>query len=165
MGKKTASQIGKLSRRKGKSFEREMARLFTKATGIKWETTRNSGRTDLRGDIYAPDLGEPFIVECKHRKEYELHQMMSNTKSLRDVVKKAEGENKPFVILVKNSSGVWFYTGCFLTFDYYNRCGRNFYNGENSWYELKNLKLFSAYDFLLKFNTKVMLNYGKNKQA
>ena len=140
MAKKTASQIGKLSRRKGKAFECWVARLFTKATGVKYETSRNSGRTDIRSDVFAPSLGEPFIIECKHRREYELPQMMANIKSLQCVVDKAVGEGIPYIIIVKNQSGVWFTNGHGITKCINSLHNRYFYNGNKLWCELKGLK-------------------------
>ena len=106
---RTASQIGKLSRRKGKSFECWCARYFTQWTGLEWQTTRNSGRTDLKGDIYClsrPDL--PLIVECKHRKEYSVHAMLKPTKAFADMVHSIINKGLFVIIIVKNETGVWF---------------------------------------------------------
>lgn len=106
MKSRTASQTGRFSRRKGKRFENWVARYFTQWTGLKWETTRNSGRTDLKGDIYClsrPDL--PLVVECKHRKEYSVHAMLKPTKAFQDMVK---CYNNPLImIIIKNETGVW----------------------------------------------------------
>jgi len=113
--KRTASQVGKMSRRKGKAFERWCARYFTKWTGLKWETTRNSGRTDLKGDIYCvsrPDL--PLVVECKNDKRYSVHAMMKPTKAFTDMVYdsicRAESVDSCLIIIVKNETGVWMYS-------------------------------------------------------
>lgn len=112
MSKRTKSQIGRASRRKGKAFERWCARYFTKWTGLKWETTRNSGRTDLKGDIYAvsrPDL--PLIVECKDDKRYTVHAMLKPTKAFVETMSYIRldrlryGDN--LIIIVKNPTGVW----------------------------------------------------------
>lgn len=103
--KRTASQVGKFSRRKGKSFERWCARYFTQWTGLKWETTRNSGRTDLKGDIYClsrPDL--PLVVECKHRKEYSVHAMLKPTEAFTKMVRRYGSLT---MIIVKNETGIW----------------------------------------------------------
>lgn len=102
--KRTASQVGKMSRRKGKSFERWVARYFSKWTGLKWETTRNSGRTDLRGDIYCvsrPDL--PLVVECKHRKEYSAIAMIKSNKAIIKLIT----DNLGKMLIVKNDVGIW----------------------------------------------------------
>lgn len=116
MSKRTASQVGKMSRRKGKSFERWCARYFTQWTGLKWETTRNSGRTDLKGDIYClsrPDL--PLVVECKHDKRYSVHAMLKPTKAFADLISKHKNryeQNKykvKFIMLIKNETSVWYY--------------------------------------------------------
>lgn len=109
--KKTASQVGKFSRAKGKRLEREMARYFTKWTGLKWECSRNSGRTDVKGDVYCveyPDL--PMIVECKHRMEYSVHAMLKPTKAFTDMLKESRdkiSENQFMVFIVKNETGIW----------------------------------------------------------
>ena len=111
MTKRTASQIGRMSRRKGKSFECKMARYFTKWTGEKWESTRNSGRTDLKGDIYC--VGKPnlrFDVECKDDKKYTTHAMTVPTKAWKDLIKKYIFINRrPTMLLVNNDAGIWFY--------------------------------------------------------
>jgi hypothetical protein len=104
-----------MSRRKGKSFERWCASYFTNLTGLKWETTRNSGRTDLPGDIYCvdrPDL--PVFVECKFRSAYTAHAMLKPTKAFSDMVKnnfiklQYKYGYDYIIIIVKNDTGVWF---------------------------------------------------------
>lgn len=84
------SATGRKSRRKGKRFEREVAYIFTKATGRKWETTRNSGRTDLKGDIYCPEVPDmqQVIIECKHRKKLSMTSLVKFNKSVKDVIEK-----------------------------------------------------------------------------
>ena len=114
--KRTQSQVGRASRRKGKSFERWCARYFTQWTGLKWETTRNSGRTDLKGDIYCvsrPDL--PLIVECKFDKKYSVHAMLKPTV---EFVKMFKKKSKIFstdptikiMFIIKNDTGIWIRT-------------------------------------------------------
>ncbi len=109
--KKTASQVGKFSRSKGKRFERQMARYFTKWTGLNWQTTRNSGRTDLKGDIYCLDFPDaPIVVECKDRKTYTVHAMLKPTKAFRDMVLQTilrAVEVEYTLILVKNETATW----------------------------------------------------------
>lgn len=114
MSKRTQSQVGKMSRRKGKSFERWVARYFTQWTGLKWETTRNSGRTDLKGDIYCvskPDL--PLVVECKDDKRYSVHAMLKPTKAWTDMIKEVSRRSSvpgmdALIFIVKNETGIWF---------------------------------------------------------
>ncbi|KKM26713.1 hypothetical protein LCGC14_1582040 [marine sediment metagenome] len=111
MVKKTQSQIGKMSRRKGKTFERWCARYFTTWTGIKWETTRNSGRTDLKGDIYC--MQYPYlslIVECKHRKTYSVHAMLKPTLAFEKMIDESRSkllQGQFLIFIVKNDTGVW----------------------------------------------------------
>lgn len=111
--KRTASQVGKMSRRKGKSFECWCARYFTQWTGLEWRTTRNSGRTDLRGDIYClsrPDL--PLVVECKHDRRYSVHAMLKPTKAFADMVAAhfhmRDKMDVKLILLIKNETGIWF---------------------------------------------------------
>lgn len=72
--KEQQSAIGRRSRAKGKRFERRVAALLREWTGADWQTTRNSGRTDLKGDVYVPDCPEAdgILVECKDRKAWTL---------------------------------------------------------------------------------------------
>jgi hypothetical protein len=63
------SKIGRRSRRKGKRFECEVAAVLREWSGWRWDTTRNSGRTDLKGDVYAVLHGDRSpLIECKNRK-------------------------------------------------------------------------------------------------
>ena len=112
--KEQQSRIGKRSRRKGKSFEQWCARFFRKWFEGKWETTRNSGRTDLHGDIYrldAPDM--PFVVECKHDKKYTIKAMAKPTEAIKQLVRKYRrrqmnlGWDWTLLLVVKNEAGVW----------------------------------------------------------
>jgi len=109
--KKTASQTGKMSRRKGKAFECFCARYFTAWTNTKWESTRNSGRTDLSGDVYCVE--KPYlslIIECKNRKAYSVHAMLKPTKAFMDMIDECCGKisNNQFIIfIIKNETGIW----------------------------------------------------------
>jgi len=113
MSKRTQSQIGRASRRKGKAFECWCARYFTQWTGLKWESTRNSGRTDLKGDIYCvsrPDL--LLTVECKDDKRYSVHAMLKPTKAFADMVRyiyhnRLKDGEVYLIIIVKNQTGIW----------------------------------------------------------
>ena len=108
---KEQSRIGRLSRRKGKAFECLMARYFTKVTGEKWSSTRNSGRTDLKGDIYnteCPDLN--LVVECKHDKNYSVHAMLLPTKAFSNMIDEVKNKcpkNHWLMIIIKNDTGIW----------------------------------------------------------
>jgi len=107
---RTKSQIGKMSRRKGKQFERWCAGHFTKFTGLLWQTTRNSGRTDLKGDIYCVDYPDlPVVIECKNDKRYTAHAMLKPTKEFWDMVHCTRSKigNKILIIILKNETGIW----------------------------------------------------------
>lgn len=106
------SAIGRRSRRKGKAFECAFARKMTELTGMKWESTRNSGRTDLKGDIYCPDSPDlPVVIECKHRNEYRLEHLFNPTASLQTAIDKnlrdAADKGATAIIAVKTKIGVF----------------------------------------------------------
>lgn len=63
------SKVGKRSRRKGKTCECEVANKLAELTGRLWSSTRNSGRTDLKGDVYCVGCKDPnfLVVEVKNR--------------------------------------------------------------------------------------------------
>lgn len=111
------SKTGRRSRRKGKRFECQIARLLTEWTGGKWETTRNSGRTDLKGDVYCPGnrAYDSVLVECKDRKTFTVAAMV---KGLKSVENQLEGiyqrylDNYPkpcnrLLIFIKTDAGVF----------------------------------------------------------
>lgn len=65
------SKIGRKSSSKGKVFERLVAAIYRRLYAEDWQSTRNSGRTDLKGDIYSVDRESGILVECKHRKTWK----------------------------------------------------------------------------------------------
>lgn len=110
------SRTGRKSRRKGKSFERMVAgvlRLWT--PGTDWQTTRNSGRTDLPGDVYAPDRQTQCVIECKHRKNWSVQDIIRNNKGYADEMRKVYCEDwgpvmktHPFLLIFCfNDAGLW----------------------------------------------------------
>jgi len=107
------SKIGKHSRRKGKKFEQDIARMLRLGMGENWQTTRNSGRTDIKGDIYCSKY--PFImIECKHRKSFSLRSMVQkNGLFQKAVIYIIDEFNKFFtnssilIIFLKNETGLW----------------------------------------------------------
>lgn len=74
------SAIGRRSRRKGKKRERDIAKLFRDATGLDWQTTRNSGRTDLPGDVYCKTEHVGICVEVKDRKNWSVRDILLGNK-------------------------------------------------------------------------------------
>ena len=114
LSKDQQSAIGRRSRTKGKTFERWCANFFTQWFEGKWQTTRNSGRTDLKGDIYrldAPDL--EIVVECKNNKSYNASGMTKPTEATKQLVRKYRrrqvnlGWSWTLLLVVKNKAGVW----------------------------------------------------------
>lgn len=59
-------KVGKKSRAKGVRFERRVANMLTEITGAKWRRVQDSGRTDLKGDVFLVDqFPQRVLVECK----------------------------------------------------------------------------------------------------
>lgn len=112
--KKQQSAIGRRSRRKGKAFECWCARFFYKWFEGKWQSTRNSGRTDLKGDIYCVDYPlSDLVVECKHDKKYNVMSMLRPTEAFKHLIRKYRrrqvniGWGCTLLLIVKNKAGVW----------------------------------------------------------
>lgn len=105
------SKVGRRSRSKGKRFEREVAKMLTTHTGCVWQTTRNSGRTDLKGDVYSDVCLNEVIVECKHRANLDMRHMLDNSKTWRMFMAELDSTNGEHgdlqVAVVKTSYGVW----------------------------------------------------------
>ncbi len=85
------SAVGRKSRRKGKRFEQEVARFMTSVTGMEFTSTRNSGRTDLKGDVYAISDPYRFVVECKDRR-MTVKSLMLGLSWLDQAIEKARTE-------------------------------------------------------------------------
>ncbi len=70
-----------------------MARFLSEATEVSWTSTRNSGRTDLKGDVYPKDSKElpHSIVECKDR-DMSLATFLNAPKWLADAVVKVQSD-------------------------------------------------------------------------
>ncbi len=98
------SAIGRRSRRKGKAFERTIARMLRDFSGDNWQTTRNSGRTDLAGDVYPVDIGCSSVHECKDRKDWSVFDLLKSNlgytkereKVIRELLSKAEDDPSLF---------------------------------------------------------------------
>lgn len=108
------SRVGRKSRRKGKSHEREIARVLRKSTSCEWLTTRNSGRTDLGGDVYSPGgMCDNVMFECKHRKSWKMSDMvLGNSEYVHELTKVlcdwgARPEYVALVVIIKNDVGMW----------------------------------------------------------
>lgn len=72
---------------KGNNFERDVAKAFTKWSGVKFNRTFASGAqgdkfsSDVRvtGDLFAPvDYNFPFSVECKFHDDFNLRNVFIN---------------------------------------------------------------------------------------
>jgi len=78
---------GKYNHVKGSNFERDVAKAFTKWSGVKFNRTFASGAqgdkfsSDVRvtGDLFAPvDYNFPFSVECKFHDDFNLRNVFIN---------------------------------------------------------------------------------------
>lgn len=78
------SKIGRSSRRKGKKYECVIAGMLRDVTGLNWQSTRNSGRTDLKGDVYCvndPTSQTGSVIECKNRDGFQPLSMLQGNVS------------------------------------------------------------------------------------
>jgi hypothetical protein len=69
--------MGLKSKRKGYSFEHEMEKAFTEATGVQWVRTPRSGgwgKSQTKGDLIAPSDSKyaSIFVECKKGEGFTL---------------------------------------------------------------------------------------------
>lgn len=74
--------MGKMSDRKGKSYENRMAKLLSKWTGLPLIRTPMSGAwSGSAGDIVCKGQpgAFPFTVECKKTESWDLHQLLAGT--------------------------------------------------------------------------------------
>lgn len=114
--------MGRMSREKGKRFEREAVKLFNEHGYDAHRTSQFKGKTGEAGDIE----GVPGIhIECKHQERMNLYQWMDQ--SINDASAKYKGKlpvvihkanNKPVLVTMRfedwiklyreYASGIWF---------------------------------------------------------
>lgn len=110
MAKPDWSKIGKASRAKGKVFERIVRRWLAQVwPGGEWLTTRNSGRTDIKGDVFNAD--HDIMVECKDRKTWTkerlwMGQMQNEINEILDEWLE-DSPNLQLIIVFRESKFVW----------------------------------------------------------
>ena len=92
--------MGKMSREKGKRFEREVANLFKEKGFTASRSAQCMGKTGQAADV----IGVPGIhIECKHVEKMSLYEWMAQ--AIRD--SEAEGKgNLPVVIHKQNRKDV-----------------------------------------------------------
>lgn len=88
------SRIGRKSRRKGKKYETTIAGCLRECMGLNWQTTRNSGRTDLKGDLYCLDRADFVVVECKDRETFQPLCMLQENAGFVNELDKVRSETK-----------------------------------------------------------------------
>lgn len=116
MDKNGWSQIGKRNRRVGKEFERVIARKLREVSGLDWQSTRNSGRTDLKGDVYCVNnriYGERILIECKNRDDMGVINLLKGNKIITNTVIKGVEDlsgdyYKEFLLFVNSDGGVFY---------------------------------------------------------
>lgn len=115
------SAIGRKSRRKGKSFEQTIALFMSGIFGETWRTTRNSGRTDVPGDVYCMSARSNFMVECKHRQDWTVSSIMKGNKSFETEFEKVAQEWRDaqrgdqalgMILFFKDPLGLWALVKC-----------------------------------------------------
>jgi Holliday junction resolvase len=113
------SKVGRRSRRKGKKFECNVAKMLRDVTGLDWQSTRNSGRTDLPGDIYCLDRECIAVIECKDRPTQMttrdvIRGNVGYKKQMEQVIERFKGQNwrmyKMLVVFRKDEYGIWVFT-------------------------------------------------------
>lgn len=105
------SKVGRRSRRKGKRFEQSVARYLSRVSGHVFTSTRNSGRTDLKGDVYSTSCTLPVVIECKDR-GLSVKSLMLGVRWLEAAIGKVKKEAgaDAYVVFVK-ADGVAFIHG------------------------------------------------------
>jgi len=106
------SSVGRRSRRKGKAFEQLVARYLSEVSGHQFTSTRNSGRTDIKGDVYSSSSIDTMVIECKDR-ALSIKSMMTGCSWLKEAIAKAEkeaGVGNAAIMFVK-ADGVVFVSG------------------------------------------------------
>jgi Holliday junction resolvase len=122
------------NKNKGKSFEREVAELFSEATGLNWQRVPNSGAfiggknvTRInqmsnnqilltRGDIIPPDEYNGICIECKFYKDFAFHQLFEDSLELNKwidqcMVDYEKSNGKVFMVIFKiNRKGAFICT-------------------------------------------------------
>lgn len=77
------SKVGRMSRRKGQRFERDVCKALTKWWKSEFHRTPMSGGSALKkgfnlaGDVVTADKSFPFHIECKNQEGWELDHLLT----------------------------------------------------------------------------------------
>lgn len=105
--------------KKGKSFEREIAKLLSEKTGAKWVRVPMSGGfaslndskdPRFQGDVFTEDSFPPLVVECKSYAEFNLNDLFSTNSKFYSWVNQSIAESKglDWVLFIKaKNKGVY----------------------------------------------------------
>lgn len=128
--------MGRTSKAKGSSFERLVAKLVLEA--FPDMTAKDCYRTPLSGGHPTADAGDlvlserlrklfPYSVECKHTKDWSLHQIMPLREGVRKWVQqtvKAAEKNGLYPLLVMRGNNTAIYAMVDAAFWHVNRVTR-----------------------------------------
>ena len=87
---------GRISRRKGHDWEREVARLYTQATGRQHARVLTESREGNVGDVRGPS---PLVTQCK------VGAAPNAWKALREAIEAAGPGEHPVAVLRRNGIG------------------------------------------------------------
>lgn len=91
-------KLGKRNRRKGTDYERKVARLLARYTGLRWSRVPYSGASYIAGDVTCLDFNYPFVFELKNRGDVSLTKVFRNPQSIQPYVNEDQ-------ILIFNNEG------------------------------------------------------------
>jgi Holliday junction resolvase len=98
---------------KGKTFEREIAKLLTEKTGKQWhrvpmsgafQTNNQTNASEFRGDVFCEEEGwNNIVVECKFYKKFNVQDIFNNLSDFHSWITQSEFESKgkPWTLFIK----------------------------------------------------------------
>lgn len=105
----------KFPKRKGNTYERDIAKVLSKAFGVHFNRVPTSGALyttgrlkQLVGDVITEELDFPFSIECKSYKDWHIEDLMFNKKSnlhkfIAQCEKESVAKNGFFMLFVKKN--------------------------------------------------------------
>lgn len=105
------AKVGAKSCRKGKTFEREVAKTLTRLTGTTWRRTICSGGQYEPYDVKCLEPGLYPPIECKNRVDITLLKVFQTPHILRGIVDKSSivvFKDKRAVLVVASNNSLWY---------------------------------------------------------
>ena len=90
--------LGRRARTKGTNYERTIARLMSKYTGLRWNRVPYSGASYIPGDVTCLDKPYPLVIELKNRADCNLNRVFRNPQTINTYVNEEQ-------VLIFNNSG------------------------------------------------------------